>query len=299
MEETGYNFIDYIVIAITLISMLFALMRGFLGSFLSLVGWILSIYLTYVTYPGVAPFLASKIKNELILLVCGHSILLIGYLIVFGIFNILATNALKGLSRGAFDRLLGLGFGFVRGMLLVSFCYYIAASSISLMNGTMNNDKSASKDNKNDDSAVPSFISQAKTYPYLKMGKEVIEEFIPAEFNDKIQEAYGQIVKKTTDEVFVEGITKKLEETLSDEQKKKLQEMLDDAALTKSDKELDDLKAKELMKIHKENQAKAPQNKASDKQNTVSDSDLNQLEKALKSQPQEEDTLHFDENDSN
>jgi membrane protein required for colicin V production len=294
MEATEYNYIDYIVIGITLVSMLFALIRGFISSFLSLTGWVLSIYLTYVAYPFAAPFLGKLIKNDMVLLVCGHSIVLVCFLIAFGIFNLMVSTALKGLSRGMFDRLLGLGFGFIRGALLVSFCYYIAATLVAVMNGTTGTNPADDKGKPVEDQTIPAFILQAKTYPYLKMGKEAIEDFIPAAFHDQVQEAYGQMIKKTTDEVFLDSIAKRMEGQLNPEQKKQLQELLDESALTKSDKELEELKAQELMKMHKQNKTETGTGSGS-KKSPISDQEINKLEKVLKSPPQEEDLLHFDE----
>lgn len=273
MHAMAFNYVDYIVIVILGISMLFACLRGFLGSFLSLAGWGLSVYLSYVTYPIFEPMLKAKIKNEIIMLMAGHSLLMLGFLILFGLFNIFANNALKGISKGMFDRFLGLGFGLLRGMLFVSFTFYIFITTLGIVSGTEIYNKANEADL---DKEMPGAIAKSQSYPYLKMGRTLIEELIPSSFHDEIQFAYSKITKKNGEEVFMDAMSKRMEENLTPEQRVELQEFLDEASLTKSEKELEGIKTRKLMKYNSENALKGTTVK-----NPISDHDFQRIEKVI------------------
>jgi hypothetical protein len=75
--------------------------------------------------------------------------------------------------------------------------------------------------------------------------------------------------------------------------------LLDDASLTKSDKELEELKTQQMLKMHKENQAASGAD-SGNQTNSISDQDINKLEKTLK-QPSgdDDDLLHFEEPSAN
>jgi membrane protein required for colicin V production len=246
MDTSALNTLDYAVIAVVLISTLFAFIRGFVGSFLSLTGWIVSIYLAYLLFPHAQPFLEEKTKNPLLVLMFGHSILLLGFLILFGIFNLVATTAVKGLTKGIIDRILGAGFGILRGGIIVSFVFFLITSSLAIFQGS-----NADTDTPVDD-ATPEWIKTAQTYPMLKQGKDVLKEFIPNSFYERIQVVYDTVSKKSLDERFVESTMKKLSKNLSKEQKAQLDKETGEDILNMSGEEAENKKLGELLKLYQD-----------------------------------------------
>ncbi len=251
MDATALNTLDYIVIGIVLVSTFFAFIRGFIGSFLSLTGWILSIYLSYLLFPQAQPFLEEKTKNPLLVLIFGHSILLLGFLIVFGIFNLVATTAVKGLTKGIIDRILGAGFGILRGSIIVSFFFLLYASSVAIFQGS-----NVDGEVKVDEDTTPKWLKSAQTYPMLKQGQNMLKEVIPNSFYERLQVVYDTVSKKTMDERFVENTMKKLSRTLSKDQKEQLEKEKNEDILTMSGEEVENKKLSELLKIYNESDAK-------------------------------------------
>ena len=239
------NFIDYLVIVILLLSTTFAFIRGFIGSFLSLVGWVLAIYLTYTTFPYLKPLIEEKIKNPILILVIGHTALLIGFLILFGIFNLFALTAVKGMGGGVIDRSLGALFGIIRGLIITSFIFLIVSTSFAVFNGT----DTGKEDPKNDET-LPNWITVSKSYPILRQGKDILVEFIPDSFYEKFQEMYNDVSKKTINERFMETISQKLQKNLSPKQISAIDKYIKGLELTHSDEEIQNKKLQKLFEAY-------------------------------------------------
>lgn len=267
MDSSAFSTLDYIVLGVVIASTFFAFMRGFVGSFLSLTGWIISVYLSYLLYPQAQPFLEEKMKNPLLVLMMGHSVLLLGFLILFGIFNLIATTAVKGLTKGIIDRILGAGFGILRGAIIVSFVFLIATSSLAIFQGNKNGDDQSADD------LSPQWLKDSQTYPMLKLGRDTLKDFIPNSFYERIQVVYDSVSKKSLDERFVETAIKKMSKNLSKEQKDKLDKATEEDILNMSIDDAENKKLGELLKLFKEGDG-------SDK-SSISKQDIHRIENLL------------------
>ncbi|MCE2992166.1 MAG: CvpA family protein [Candidatus Jidaibacter sp.] len=243
MDIVGFTYLDYAVVAVLALSTLFAFVRGFIGSFLSLAGWIVSIYLSYTLFPAIRPLLDEKIKNPVIVMILGHSGLLVGFLIVFGIINIIASNLVKGLTSGIIDRTLGAAFGVIRGAIIISFLYLIVSTSISIFNGV-------DKIHKTEAESMPSWLKSSKSFIYMHEGSQVLSSFIPDSFYERFQEMYDDVSKKTMDDRFVENSIQKLRKSLSPNEVKLIDERTEEAALTQSSEEAKYNKLNELLNAY-------------------------------------------------
>ena len=63
-DFSAMNYVDYISLIIVFISIGFGFYRGFVTSAISLVGWVLSIVLTYQFYPTVEQHLLNYINTN-------------------------------------------------------------------------------------------------------------------------------------------------------------------------------------------------------------------------------------------
>jgi membrane protein required for colicin V production len=249
----GLNFVDYIVIGVLVLSTFLAFMRGFIGSLLSLAGWALSIYLAYELFPYVQPYLESKIKNPVIIIVLGHAALLIGLLIVFGIFNVIATTAVKGMTSGIIDRSLGAAFGVMRGAVIMSFLFFVVATSIGIFQGT---------DDSIADSSYPKWLAGSRSFPYMKDGSDMIASIIPDSFYNRFQEVYDGVTHKNMDERFMETSIQKMRNALNPKDVKLIDDKLSEEALTKSNDEIRHEKLKSMLEAYEKNSKADPKAKS-------------------------------------
>jgi membrane protein required for colicin V production len=121
------NFIDYLILAIVLLSLFVGYFRGFIGEAISLISWLGGLWLAWHYAHLIEPHLGGLIAQPpfstwaartLILL----AVLVIGW-IIGGIVSYFANQS--GISL-MLDRLLGILFGAIRGVVLVAIFVMLA-----------------------------------------------------------------------------------------------------------------------------------------------------------------------------
>lgn len=266
------NYIDIGVFLIIGLSVLFAFLRGFIKSMLTLAGWILSIILTHGLFPIIQPYLAAEIKSPLLVILVGYSGLLLISLIIFAILNSFVSAALIVLQQGIIDRTLGILFGLFRGGLIVSFMYLsftiIANLNLSVGNGP----------NSDNNDYIPEVIQKAQTYKLLNIGKNALSNFIPGSLDKSLQIIKDNLQYKSFDEKFISSSKKKLYQYMDDHELDEIESLEKLSTAEGSDENT------EMMTLNKllENYNKKLTDGAiqGDK---IPDSDINRLENIMKS----------------
>lgn len=115
------NAADVAILAVLALAMLFGLMRGFVGEVLSLVCWVAAFWVAWAFGDQVAQFYGHWLDAPTARLIAGYvtcflGVLVVGSLIGWAMRRLMSRGGLRG-----GDRLLGMLFGFVQGVLLVTF----------------------------------------------------------------------------------------------------------------------------------------------------------------------------------
>jgi membrane protein required for colicin V production len=118
---------DYLIIGIILLSALISLVRGFIREGLSLIAWILALWVAISFSPrGVewlpdnAP-LSPPLQQAIVFLV-----LMVGTLLAAAIINSMLIRLVEKTGLGGIDRLLGMIFGIARGVTMVTGLVFLA-----------------------------------------------------------------------------------------------------------------------------------------------------------------------------
>ena len=116
---------DFIFLSLIAFSSLLGLSRGFIKEFLSLTKWVLSLYLTFISFEKTKIILSGFLKDtEIINLIAAASVFLLIFVILTFIFNFLSKIiSLQGFDF--IDKLLGFLFGFARMVLIFSLLFII------------------------------------------------------------------------------------------------------------------------------------------------------------------------------
>lgn len=119
--------IDYLVIAIIVFSSFISIMRGFIRESLALGAWVISIWIAVTYADNLSPHLMPLVSSESLSIGIAVLILLLSSLLVVSIINfLLSLLFFRGQVR-TIDRILGLGFGVMRGILIISMFMLIAS----------------------------------------------------------------------------------------------------------------------------------------------------------------------------
>jgi len=170
------NPLDLGIIAIVVLSAIFAFARGFVREALSIIAWIgaaaITLYGFNWVYAQVEPRLHDKLLSQL---TTGFGLFVIS-LIVLTILTGIIARAVRATGLSPIDRTLGFIFGLARGAFLVCLAYLLLVVSVQ----------------PND---WPVWIREAKSEPYLHEGADVLRSFLPESLKIKSAEAVDSATK--------------------------------------------------------------------------------------------------------
>jgi membrane protein required for colicin V production len=112
------NWLDYILAGIVVISVVTAIMKGFVQELISLASVLIGLGVAAFGYPRAALWFDDITKSHEIALGLGFLVLFMGTLLVGALVGIAARKLMKAAGIQWFDRFLGGIFGLVRGILV-------------------------------------------------------------------------------------------------------------------------------------------------------------------------------------
>ena len=154
------NGLDIAVIIIVVLSALFALARGFVREALSIVAWVGAAAVTLYEYEPALRLAKQYIATNLLAQFVAGAALFLGSLVVLTIITGLIARRVRMSALSPLDRTLGLIFGLARGLVLVSLAYVVLDAAVP-------------------PSERPSWITEAKSAPFLEQGAQMLRDLLP------------------------------------------------------------------------------------------------------------------------
>lgn len=112
--------VDVLILAVVAVSTLISLLRGFFREVLSLVAWVLAFWLALAFAGTVAAHLGFVSESEVVRSVAAFIAIFVGALLVGALVNHLVGALVKSTGLAGTDRVIGMLFGFARGVALVA-----------------------------------------------------------------------------------------------------------------------------------------------------------------------------------
>lgn len=113
------NWVDYSILAIIGLSILISLVRGFVREAMSLVVWIAAFFIASLFYHKLAGVFTG-IEDPLLRNAAAIAALFVATLALGGLATYVISQLVEKTGLGGFDRLLGMIFGALRGVLVVA-----------------------------------------------------------------------------------------------------------------------------------------------------------------------------------
>lgn len=113
------NWADWAIVIVLTLSSVISLARGFIKEALSLVIWIVALVTANVFSNRLEIFLTNTISTPSLRAMTAFLLVFIGVLLIGALLNFLIGLIVKATGLSGTDRLLGMLFGFARGLLIV------------------------------------------------------------------------------------------------------------------------------------------------------------------------------------
>ncbi|HEV2866711.1 MAG TPA: CvpA family protein [Allosphingosinicella sp.] len=156
--------LDIVVVLLVGAGLVFGFLRGFVAEILSLFAWVLAVMALRYFHAPVVELLRGPV---------GSGAWLLAFVIVFGLVFVLgklASRRLGGRVRnsvvGPIDRILGAGFGVLKGLIGATLLYLALNFVFDMAWG-----RSAAR---------PAWIADSRTYPLLQASGEAIVDLVEA-----------------------------------------------------------------------------------------------------------------------
>lgn len=114
-----WYWLDIGIVIIVGLSMLTGLFRGFVKELIALCVWVLAIWLAFTYSQALDPWLQKYLQDKTARAAVAFVLILVCTLIAGGIVNAVIGLILRHSGLSGTDRILGMGFGFVRGVFIV------------------------------------------------------------------------------------------------------------------------------------------------------------------------------------
>jgi membrane protein required for colicin V production len=173
--DGGFHMTDIAVVIVVLISGVLAFLRGFVREALGIAAWIGAAFIAMQVQPLTMGLAMDLIGMEVIAKYGSWVVIFLIALIILSIVSGAIANMIKDTSLNALDRSLGFVFGLARGGLLIAVVYFLGAQLM----------------NKN--APPPEWLAQAKTYPLIVRGADIVSVFVP---RDASEQAAREIEEK-------------------------------------------------------------------------------------------------------
>ena len=157
---TGFDIAVLFVIGFGAIT---GFVRGFIEETLSLLAWAFSLFAIRYLHEPVTQFFVPSMGNGSGPAVLAFALLLLVPYAAFKLIANWAGNASRRSILGPIDRVLGFGFGAIKGMIIVVLAFSILVLGFDITWGP---------------GGRPSWITQARTYPFVNAASEALVTMI-------------------------------------------------------------------------------------------------------------------------
>jgi|SRR5688572_10936798 membrane protein required for colicin V production len=123
--------VDYIILAIIIISAIMGLVRGLLREAIAVITWFLAIVLAWTFAPSLEPLLGGVLEGSPLRIWAARAIIFVGVLLLGGAISVIVSHFVRVSMFAGMDKFLGFVFGIIRGVVIVG-AFTIAVQALRM-----------------------------------------------------------------------------------------------------------------------------------------------------------------------
>jgi membrane protein required for colicin V production len=166
----GFTGFDWVVLSLVGLLGVAGLVRGFTQEALSLAGWIIAIVVVRMFHQDATLWLAPRVGGDASGAIVAFLLLFFGTVLVARLIAGAAGGFAKRSVLGPMDRVLGLGFGALKGLILSSVLFLLAQFSTGLFDP---------------DQQLPDWLMESRTAPILSLSADAMVGWVRELQDDK------------------------------------------------------------------------------------------------------------------
>ncbi len=111
--------VDWVLLAALVASVVIGVLRGFTREFFGLISWVVALFAALFLAPATLGWLESHISTPSLRIAASYAIVFFAFLVLGAVVTaVISTLVRKNASLSAVDRMVGGGFGVIRGVLI-------------------------------------------------------------------------------------------------------------------------------------------------------------------------------------
>jgi membrane protein required for colicin V production len=123
--------VDYIILAIVIVSAVMGLVRGLLREAIAVITWFLAIVLAWSFGPALEPHMGGILVGSPLRIWAARAVIFVGVLLLGGAVSVIISHYVRVSMFAGMDKFLGLVFGIVRGIVIVG-AFTIAVQALRM-----------------------------------------------------------------------------------------------------------------------------------------------------------------------
>lgn len=186
------NWLDFVLLAIVLVSVVMSVRKGFSREIIGLVAALAALVLGMWFYGLAGSFLIPYVSSPRVANLIGFLLVMFAVLICGGLIGWIVSRFLRTIGLSFFDRLLGAAFGFVRGLLIavaLLTAFMAFGPTVDLTSTASNNGdaKNAAA------SVVNASVVNSRFAPYVLDASHTFIAIAPMELKSSFRRQYEQV----------------------------------------------------------------------------------------------------------
>jgi membrane protein required for colicin V production len=158
----SFTFVDFLVVAVVLISTIYAAYRGFLNETLTIFSWAAAAFAALYFGPFLVPMARSMITQQWLAPLAAYAGVFLVAFLPLSFMSHRFSQAVKSSPLGPLDRGLGIAFGAVRGLIIVGIAY-LAFTYVTPV------------------PKQPEWLTSSRTFPVLQETASMLASVVPSQ----------------------------------------------------------------------------------------------------------------------